>query len=71
MQIKTYQFSGKTLKSIYKDKVNFKSPSLNLKVANQDIQEIPSTNQICSKIIEHINSKDFDSEYKKIKIFRT
>lgn len=58
-------FCSKTLKSIYKDKVNFKSPSLNLKVANQDIQEIPSTNQICSKIIEHINSKDFDSEYKK------
>lgn len=58
-------FCCKTFKSIYRDKVNFKSPYLELKVSNQDIQEIPSTNQICSKIIEHINSKDFDNEYKK------
>ena len=58
-------FCCKTFNSIYRDKVNFKSPYLELKVSNQDIQEIPSTNQICSKIIEHINSKDFDNEYKK------
>ena len=58
-------YCWKTDKSIYRGKINFKSPYLDLKVPNLVVQKIPSTNQICSKIIDHINSKNFDNEYKK------
>ena len=58
-------FSCTTFEPIYNSKINFETPYLDLKSSNYNNQKKLTTEEICSKIINHINSKNFDEEYKR------